>query len=76
LQLRQIFGINTNLPNSIALLSSDRIFYVAGFHGVLYNPKEKEKSQSYFSGAEGSKNISSITISSNKKLMAMGFQAL
>ena len=42
----------------------------------MYNPKEKEKSQSYFSGAEGSRNISSITISSNKKLMAMGFQAV
>ena len=41
LQLKQIFGINTALPNSIALLSSDRIFYVAGFHGVMYNPKEK-----------------------------------
>lgn len=41
LQLRHIFGVNTTLPNSIALLSSDRIFYVAGLHGVLYNPKEK-----------------------------------
>ena len=76
LQLKQIFGVNTTLPNSIALLSSDRIFYVAGFHGVMYNPREKEKSQSYFAGAEGSRNISSITISSNKKLMAMGFQSV
>jgi hypothetical protein len=75
LQLRQIFGINTTLPNSISLLSSERIFYVAGFHGILFNTKEKEKPQSYFPGVEGSKNISSITVSGNKKLMAMGFEA-
>lgn len=43
---------------------------------MLYNPKEREKSQSYFSAAEGSKNIASITISGNKKLMAMGLQAI
>ena len=51
LQLKQIFGLNTHIPNSINLLSSDRIFYVAGYHGVVYNPKEREKSQSYYSGA-------------------------
>ena len=39
LQLRQIFGINTKLTNSISLLSSERIFYIAGYHGVLFNPK-------------------------------------
>jgi hypothetical protein len=76
LQLKQIFGINTTLPNSIALLSSERIFYVAGFHGVLFNTKEKEKPQSYFPGAEGCRNISSIRVSENKKLMAMGFQSI
>jgi hypothetical protein len=75
LQLKQIFGINTILPNSIALLSSERIFYVAGFHGVLFNTKEKEKPQSYFPGAEGARSISCIRVSENKKLMAMGFQA-
>lgn len=45
-------------------------------HGVLFNPREKEKSQSYFTAAEGSRNIAGITISANKKLMAMGLQAV
>ena len=39
LQLRQIFGVNTTLPKSIALLPSDRLFYIAGYYGVVYNPK-------------------------------------
>ena len=39
LQLKQIFGANTTLPKSISLLPSDRIFYVAGYYGVVYNPK-------------------------------------
>ena len=51
LQLKHIFGINTNISKSVALLSSDRIFYLSGYHGVIYNPREKEKSQSYFPGA-------------------------
>lgn len=39
LQLKQIFGVNTTLSKSISLLPSDRIFYVAGYYGVVYNPK-------------------------------------
>lgn len=39
LQIKHVFGINTSIENSIALLSTDRIFYIAGFHGVLFNPK-------------------------------------
>jgi hypothetical protein len=47
---------------------------VAGYYAVVYNPKEKEKSQSYYSGAEGYKSITSICVSSNKKNMAMAFK--
>ena len=76
LQLKQIFGINNSVPNSINLLSSDRIFYIAGYQGVVYNPKEKEKSQSYYSGAEGCKNIASVAVSPNRKYMAMGMRSI
>jgi hypothetical protein len=75
LQLKQIFGVNTSIPKSISLLSADRIFYIAGYQGVVYNPKEKEKSQSYYAGAEGNNQISCVAISSNKKTMAMGFKS-
>lgn len=51
LQLKQLFGINTTIPNSLHLLSNDKIMYVAGYYAVVYNPKEKEKSQTYYSGA-------------------------
>lgn len=51
LQLKHIFGVNTHIPKSISLLSSDRLFYLAGYQGVVYNPREKEKSQSYYPGA-------------------------
>jgi hypothetical protein len=39
LQLKHIFGVNTNISKSIALLSSDRLFYLAGYQGVVYNPR-------------------------------------
>jgi len=39
LQLKHIFGVNTSIPKSISLLSSDRIFYIAGYQGVVYNPR-------------------------------------
>jgi hypothetical protein len=39
LQLKQIFGVNTSIPRSIALMPSDRMFYIAGYYGVVYNPK-------------------------------------
>lgn len=67
--------MNTQVSKSIALLSSDRIFYLAGYQGVVYNPKEKEKSQSYYPGAEGNAHISAVAISYNKKTMAMGFKS-
>lgn len=51
LQLKHIFGVNTTIPKSISLLSSDRLFYIGGYQGVVYNPREKEKSQSYYPGA-------------------------
>lgn len=41
LQLKHIFGVNTSIPKSISLLSSDRVFYLSGYHGVVYNPREK-----------------------------------
>ena len=75
LQLKHIFGITNNIPNSICLLSPDRIFYMAGYHGVVYNPKEREKSQSYYPGAEGCKGLASINISPNKKFLVMGMKS-
>lgn len=45
--------------------------YVAGYYAVVYNPKEKEKSQTYYSGAENYRSITSICVSSSKKQMAM-----
>lgn len=39
LQLKHIFGINTNVPKSISLLSADRIFYISGYQGVVFNPR-------------------------------------
>lgn len=75
LQLKHIFGVNTSVPKSISLLSSDRIFYLSGYYGVVYNPREKEKSQSYYPGAEGCSQITSVAISFNKKTMAMGFKS-
>jgi hypothetical protein len=75
LQLKHIFGVNTNIAKSIALLSSDRLFYIAGYQGVVYNPREKEKSQSYYPGAEGNNQVTCVSISYNKKTMAMGFKA-
>lgn len=75
LQLKHIFGVNTSVPKSISLLSSDRIFYIAGYQGVVYNPREKEKSQSYYPGADGNNQISCVCVSFNKKTMAMGFRS-
>jgi hypothetical protein len=74
LQLKHIFGINTNINNSLHLLSSEKILYVAGYYVVVYNPKEKEKSQNYYSGAEGFRSVTSVCVSSNKKQMAMGLR--
>ena len=39
LQLKQIFGVNVSLPRSISLLPSDRLFYISGYYGIVYNPK-------------------------------------
>jgi len=39
LQLKQVFGVNTTLPKSISLLPSDRLFYLSGHYGIVYNPK-------------------------------------
>ncbi len=75
LQLKHIFGVNTSISKSIGLLSSDRLFYIAGYQGVIYNPREKEKSQSYYPGAEGNSQVASVAISYNKKTMAMGFKS-
>jgi hypothetical protein len=74
LQLKHVFGINTVIPNSLQIVSGDKILYVAGYYVIVYNPKEKEKSQNYFSGAEGYRSITSVCVSSNKKQMAMGLR--
>ncbi len=39
LQLKQIFGVNVTLQRSISLLPSDRLFYISGYYGIVYNPK-------------------------------------
>lgn len=41
----------------------------------MYNPREKEKSQSYYPGAEGNNQATCVAISYNKKTMAMGFKS-
>ena len=74
LQLRHVFGVNNLLASSLHLLSSDKFLYVAGYYVVVYNPKEKEKSQSYFSGVDGYKAISTVAVSPNKKNLAMGLK--
>lgn len=74
LQLRHVFGINSTIPNSLHILQNDKLLYVAGYYAVSYNPREKEKSQSYYSGADGFRSITSVCISSSKKQMAMGLR--
>lgn len=74
LQLRHVFGINSTLPNSLHILQNEKLLYVAGYYAISYNPREKEKSQSYYRGAEGFRSITSICISSSKKQMAMGLR--
>jgi hypothetical protein len=74
LQLRHVFGINSTIPSSLHLLQNDKLLYIAGYYAVAYNPREKEKSQSYYSGADGFRSITSVCISSSKKQMAMGLR--
>jgi hypothetical protein len=50
------------------------MLYVAGYYAVVYNPREKEKSQNYYSGADDFRSITSVCVSSSKKQMAMGLR--
>jgi hypothetical protein len=74
LQLKHIFGINSSIPKSLHLLQNEKMLYVAGYYAVVYNPREKEKSQNYYSGADDFRSITSVCVSSSKKQMAMGLR--
>ena len=66
---RFIFGINGQLKNNLFLLEDHRIVYTAGHNVVVYNTEDK--SQYFYSGSEGTKGITSISLSPGKKHIAI-----
>lgn len=66
---RFIFGINGELKNNLFLLEDHRIVYTAGHNVVVYNTEDK--SQYFYSGSEGTKGITAISLSPGKKHIAI-----
>lgn len=73
IQLKYIFGLNSNIRNNIYFIDDSRIIYPAGYNIVCYSLTDK--TQTYFQGVEGYRGFSCITLSPMKRFLACGVKA-
>ena len=62
--------MNENIRKSVQCQDDERIVYVAGYHVVLYDLKDKN--QSYYHGAPEYRGFSCIAMSPLRRFLAVG----
>jgi len=69
LQIRHIFGVNTNVVDNLSYTDDDTLVYVAGHSLVLYSVPDKR--QRFIQSSEITESISTFTSGSGKRLCAI-----
>jgi len=69
LNIKYIFGYNTNFKNNIFALDDGRIIYPAG-HNIVILDTDHKSSQTLIYGTEGSLGITAMALSPSKKYLA------
>lgn len=73
-QIKQVFGLRTNVTNCIAYQDEQTIVYPAGSNIIIYNIDQK--TQKFIPNSDKSSGLTTICVSQNKRYIAIAEKVL